>query len=98
MWNDNRWNETVTGRNMEFNSSVDMNVSSSGNMTSNMSSPFCPGIEDFSTGYRWVSIAPPTPPPPCSRIRTVSLVLSQVSWLEDMRWKGGTDPCILGSV
>lgn len=51
MWDDNRWNDTVTGRSMEFNNSVDINVSS-GDMTSNMSTSFCPGLADFSTGYR----------------------------------------------
>jgi len=61
MWDENRWNDTVTGRFMEFNNSIAMNVSS-GDMTSNMSSPLCPGLADFSTGYRRVSTAPPPPP------------------------------------
>jgi hypothetical protein len=91
MWDDNRLNDTVTGRNMEFNNSMAMNVSSS-DMSSNMSSSYCPGVAEFSSGYRRVSIAPPSP---YSHIRTIILVLSQVPWLEDTQLDGGTGPHIL---
>jgi hypothetical protein len=42
---------------MEFNDSLAMNVSS-GSMPSNTTYPLCPGLAEFSTGYKRVSIAP----------------------------------------